>query len=536
MSGRKLIMFGSFTEDETRLFQSQYFDCMHSLDKAGQPCGSLDLTSNLYKGSTNGPKVDTSSEKSKGLNVSDAISDLIYAKEAVKVNDSLQKVTVALTKGSTIDSCQSCRLIEKGKDALGLTSLRVTDKGASGVELAEPKDQEGWIQTSNPDNFSPFSLEVECPKADVPRTWTEKGGTAKSIRPRGLINLGNLCFLNATLQALLACSPFVELLQDLRNRNISKMDYTTLYAFVEFISEFNMPDDLSTKASGKAFLESGKPFSPIMFDVVLKRFTPDMPTGISSRPRQEDAQEFLNFIMDQMHDELLKLNGNFSNRNDGENALISSAEDEGWETVGPKNKSAITRTQSFMPSQLSAIFGGQYRSVVKARGKKASATVQPFLLLHLDIFPESVTTIEDALHLFAASESLEGYRISDGSAGLVSASKSVKIQQLPKIMILHLMRFSYGSRGSTKLHKPVHFPLDLVLGRELLASPTSESRRYELVATITHHGQGPSHGHYTTDAKTSTSHWLHYDDSSVMAITTNKVLHDHAYILFYKQT
>lgn len=313
---KQFIMFGSFTEDETRLFQSQYFNCTHSLDKVGQPCGSLDLSSNLYKGSTNGPKVDTSSEKSEGLNVSDAISDLIYAKEAVKVIDSLQKVTVAQTKGSATDSSQSYRLIEKGKDALGLMFLHIADQGASGVELSEPKDQEGWIQTSNPDNFSPYSLAVECPKVDVPRTWTEKGGTAKSIRPRGLINLGNLCFLNATLQALLACSPFVWLLQDLRNRNISKvcdninpflpflfllmffpiifilfilfqlqMDYATLYAFVEFISEFDMPDDLSTKASGKAFLENGKPFSPNMFDVVLERFTPDMPIGNSSRPR-----------------------------------------------------------------------------------------------------------------------------------------------------------------------------------------------------------------------------------------------------------
>lgn len=57
---------------------------------------------------------------------------------------------------------------------------------------------------------------------------------------------------------------------------------------------------------------------------------------------------------------------------------------------------------------------------------------------------------------------------------MVTASKSVKILELSEIMVLHLMRFSYGSQGSTKLHKTVHFPLELVVGRELLASPSSE--------------------------------------------------------------
>ena len=83
--------------------------------------------------------------------------------------------------------------------------------------------------------------------------------------------------------------------------------------------------------------------------------------------RQEDAQEFLSFAMDRMHDELLKLNGNGSNSKEG--MVVSSVDDDAWETVGRKNKSAIVRTQSFVPSELSAIFGGQLQSVVKAAGK-----------------------------------------------------------------------------------------------------------------------------------------------------------------------
>ena len=55
---------------------------------------------------------------------------------------------------------------------------------------------------------------------------------------------------------------------------------------------------------------------------------------------------------------------------------------------------------------------------------------------------------------------------------MVTASKSVKILELSEIMVLHLMRFSYGSQGSTKLHKTVRFPLELLVGHELLASST----------------------------------------------------------------
>ena len=63
--------------------------------------------------------------------------------------------------------------------------------------------------------------------------------------------------------------------------------------------------------------------------------------------------------MDKMHDELLKLEGQPSSINGLKSSLISSAEEDEWETVGPKNTSAVTRTQSFVPSELIDIFGGQ---------------------------------------------------------------------------------------------------------------------------------------------------------------------------------
>ncbi|KAL8483568.1 hypothetical protein ACS0TY_026305 [Phlomoides rotata] len=361
----------------------------------------------------------------------------------------------------------------------------------------------------------------------------------RNFLPRGLVNLGNLCFLNATVQALLSCAPFFELLHKIRNRDIPEVGYPTLHAFVDFISAFDIVTDSIDKRNEKTVLETGKPFRPIMFGSILKSFTPDIADNLSGRPRQEDAQEFLSFIMHQMHDELLKLDGQVSNGHGKTASLVSStdeSEDDNWETVGPRKKTAITRTQSFLPSKLSTIFGGQLRSVVKAKGNKASATIQPFLLLHLNICPERVCTVEDALRLFSAPETLEGYRTSAaGKAEVVTASKSVKILELSEIMVLHLMRFSYGSQGSAKLHKTVHFPLELVVSRELLVYPSAEGRRYQLVATITHHGRDPSKGHYTADARHPTGTWLHYDDASVTPIPENKVLHDQAYILFYKQ-
>ncbi|XP_077211402.1 ubiquitin-specific protease 24 isoform X2 [Tasmannia lanceolata] len=568
-SNSKVLVFGSFSEDETRLFQRQSMEgAMRPLEEKELQFGSLDFAAICSLGGLNveakkkdlsqGSKVHQQSklveaETIGGLNVEPKQQDLSQGSKVhqqsklakaetppkEKTSDDIQGISVNVKENGSAKGLSYCvngdlSFMSTPLNKNGSPKLPTSPK-LPVLEERNSSDINSIVKGNSISNNISVDSSAAVPSKMSRKTLDERGAAVKILLPRGLINSGNLCFLNSTLQALLSCSPFVQLLQDLRTRNIPKTGYPTLQAFVEFISDFDMPSDLSLKKNEMAVLETGRPFTPFMFEPVLRNFTPDLPTCISGRPRQEDAQEFLSFVMDQIHDELLKLDGNFSCLNGGKISLVSSVEDEDWETVGPKNKSAVTRTQSFMPSELSAIFGGQLRSVVKARGYRASATVQPFLLLHLDIFPEAVHTIEDALRLFSAPETLEGYRTSAGKAGVVSASKSVKIQTLSKMIILHLMRFGYGSKGSTKLHKPVCFPLELILGRELLVSPSAEGRRYELVATITHIGREPSKGHYTADARYSDGQWLRYDDASVTAVSISKVLHDQAYVLFYRQ-
>ena len=94
--------------------------------------------------------------------------------------------------------------------------------------------------------------------------------------------------------------------------------------------------------------------------------------------QQEDAQEFLGYFLDTLHEELLALAEKKPNG-------IQQEDGDEWLEVGSKGRTATTRTAETKESALTRIFGGKQRSVLRAPGQKDSAIVEPFLTLGLDV-------------------------------------------------------------------------------------------------------------------------------------------------------
>jgi ubiquitin carboxyl-terminal hydrolase 10 len=103
-------------------------------------------------------------------------------------------------------------------DGIGLTSLHISQNEDG------PSNQFSSSKLLNTERNGDYvDSSVFLANHDFQKTSNGPVMSSRNLLPRGLINSVNLCFLHATLQALLSCSPFVQLLQELRTRNIPKV-------------------------------------------------------------------------------------------------------------------------------------------------------------------------------------------------------------------------------------------------------------------------------------------------------------------------
>ncbi|XP_003514428.1 ubiquitin carboxyl-terminal hydrolase 2 isoform X1 [Cricetulus griseus] len=330
----------------------------------------------------------------------------------------------------------------------------------------------------------------------------------------GLRNLGNTCFMNSILQCLSNTRELRDYcLQRLYMRDLGH----TSNAHTALMEEFaKLIQTIWTSSPNDVV-------SPSEFKTQIQRYAPRF-VGYN----QQDAQEFLRFLLDGLHNEVNRVT--VRPKPSPEN-LDHLPDDE-------KGRQMWRKYLEREDSRIGDLFVGQLKSSLTCTDCGYCSTVfDPFWDLSLPIakrgYPE--VTLMDCMRLFTKEDVLDGdekptcYRCRARKRCI----KKFSVQRFPKILVLHLKRFSESRIRTSKLTTFVNFPLrDLDL-REF-ASENTNHAVYNLYAVSNHSGTTMG-GHYTAYCRSPvTGEWHTFNDSSVTPMSSSQVRTSDAYLLFYE--
>uniref|UniRef100_A0A8C9GR73 ubiquitinyl hydrolase 1 n=3 Tax=Piliocolobus tephrosceles TaxID=591936 RepID=A0A8C9GR73_9PRIM len=115
------------------------------------------------------------------------------------------------------------------------------------------------------------------------------------------------------------------------------------------------------------------------------------------------------------------------------------------------------------------------------------------------------------------------------------ATKKFDLWSLPKILVVHLKRFSYNRYWRDKLDTVVEFPVRGLNMSEFVCNPSARPYVYDLIAVSNHYG-AMGVGHYTAYAKNKLNgKWYYFDDSNVSLASEDQIVTKAAYVLFYQR-
>lgn len=218
----------------------------------------------------------------------------------------------------------------------------------------------------------------------------------------------------------------------------------------------------------------------------------------------------------------------------------SDSTDSGIQSVGGEEGSM----QAYLVHR---VFGGESKITYQcAQCDTSSHNTDKFRDLQL-CFPAEIpenqeVSVQDLINYYLTPEKLTGenkYRC-DKCMKLCDAQRMIKILQAPSHLILTLKHFHYDSesRLRTKLRHKVMY-------NEIIQVPVSSqshvtTETYNLYAAVVHSGYSMDYGHYFTYACDSKNNWYKFNDSYVSRSTLDEFKRleppDTPYILFYAKT
>ncbi|XP_008424461.1 ubiquitin carboxyl-terminal hydrolase 2a isoform X2 [Poecilia reticulata] len=328
----------------------------------------------------------------------------------------------------------------------------------------------------------------------------------------GLKNLGNTCFMNSILQCLSNTQSLRDYcLHNSHRRDLNNNSRTNTALMEEFAKLIQI---MWTSTSSEAV-------SPSEFKTQIQRYAPRF-VGYN----QQDAQEFLRFLLDGLHNEVNRV----TVRPRGTVEDFDHLPDE------EKGKKMWSKYLEREDSKIVDVFVGQLKSSLTCSHCGFCSTVfDPFWDLSLPIAKGyGEVSLMDCMRLFTKEDVLDGdekptcYRCKARRR----CTKKFTIQKFPKILVLHLKRFSEARRTS-KLSTFVNFPMKDLDLREF-ASENSTNAVYNLYAVSNHSGTTMG-GHYTAYCRNpSSGEWYTFNDSRVTPMSSSQVRSSDAYVLFYE--
>ncbi|XP_039763299.1 ubiquitin carboxyl-terminal hydrolase 38 isoform X2 [Pararge aegeria] len=392
------------------------------------------------------------------------------------------------------------------------------------------------------------------------------GNNNVSMRKVGLLNLGNTCYMNSVIQALLVTRQFSTHVV-LRNLTVPYWEKLgELFAHMMYsVSNKLDPDKyfrflrppfftLDTQHDSSEFLgyllelfqsyehstETNHDYSrpPVLNGANrLRALYPHVPPSTSTSATQDHAEPG--------HSRQPVAPRPGSSRGSGSSALKRNSSNKEPLALPPRkrlrtNEATVLRRDS----AIDGMFGGVLLTRVQCtvcRSSSLSRDVFRDLQLAFPEKPEGREhSVQSLLEYYCSKESLSGdnkYQCHD-CGGLRDAERSVLIETTPKYLILVLKNFKFDSKlqVQTKLMHTVYYNHTITL-------PTVRAQAvhasYNVFAAVIHAGTTLDSGHYYTLAKDN-DQWHKYNDCSVTYADEshlNKLNRSSTpYILFYRRS
>ncbi|MCJ1273315.1 ubiquitin-specific protease doa4 [Puttea exsequens] len=379
--------------------------------------------------------------------------------------------------------------------------------------------------------------------------YTSRSVSRNSKLPRtGLVNFGVTCYMNATIQCLLATLPMTHYFLDNRWRDHVQENWKGSNGIMP-IHYANLIRSL--------WKDDVQAIRPKSFRDVCKRLNSEW--GLD---RQQDAKEFFDFVIDCLHEDLnLRWQGtqlkplNESQEAQRERMPMQQVSKVEWDRYTHRETSYIAD-----------LFAGQHASRLRCTDcNNTSTTYEAFYSISVEI-PRSAGsrrpwTIDDCLRSYCQEEKLSGDEVwkCPHCKCEREATKQITVTRAPPILVVHFKRFEMRKgENARKVHTPIDFPL---FGLNLepymvdwrkqsqesnkfegpIESATTPPFIYDAYAVMRHIGTSGNGGHYISLVRDAAraNVWVKYDDDKASEFYPSKLKSDHrlqneqAYLVFY---